>query len=233
MKFINGLNRAVVVIICLVLMVGLTALFLMPEIVLRDVGQWMVNWGGYLGGQVAWIRLAVGIVLTIVVDALLLIAIFLEVRRGRQRYIRVQQVAGGMATIGVDSVTELLHYKLDPLPGVIKVIPDIRAKGNRVDARVEVGVSRGTNVPETANRVIREIQSALTDDLGMQIAGQPQVRVTVLAQEGRRVAPTRTPPPIPVPSTAPSGSSVEEAQGDSLGEQPSQEPDDDREAEDA
>ncbi len=186
-----------------------------------------------------------GIVLTIVVDALLLMAIFLEVRRGGQRYIRVQQVAGGMATIGVDSVTQLLHYKLDPLPGVIKVIPDIRAKGNRVDARVEVGVSRGTNVPETANRVIREIQSALTDDLGMQIAGQPQVRVTVLAQEGRRVAPTPmptptstptptpTPPPMPAPSTAPSDSSVVEAQGDSPVEQPSQEPDDDREAEDA
>jgi hypothetical protein len=195
MKFINWLNRTIIVIACLVLMVVLTILFVFPHVVLEGVGRWMVDWGVYLGRQDPWTRLGIGIALAVVVDVVLLILIFLEVRRHRGRYLRVQQVAGGMATISVESVTELLHHRLDPLLGVISVKPQIQAKGNKVDARVEVGVSRGTNVPETASLLIRTIQSVLTDELGMQIAGQPEVQVTVLTPDEGTAAPT--PPPVP------------------------------------
>jgi hypothetical protein len=195
MKFINGLNRAVIVIACLVLMVALTALFAFPHEVLVRLGQWMVDWGNYFAWQNPVTRLGVGIALAAVANLLLLIIIFVEVRRRRRRYLRVQQVSGGMATISVESVTELLQYRLDPLAGVISVVPEVRAKGNKVDARVEVGVSRGTHVPETANLLLRTIQSVLIDELGMQIAGQPEVQVTVLTREGETAAPT--PPPVP------------------------------------
>ena len=196
MKFMNWLNRAVIVIACLVLMVVLTVLFVFPHTLLEGLGRWMMDWGIYFGRQETWARLGVGIALAVVVDILLLVVIFLEVRRNRQRYLRVQKVAGGMATISVESVTELLQYRLDPLPGVITVVPEIRAKGNKVDARVEVGMSRGSNVPETAGMLIKVVQSVLTDELGMQIAGRPEVQVTVLTRDDDATASTA--PPLPL-----------------------------------
>jgi len=210
MKFMNGLNRVIIVIGCLILMATLTALFIFPHVILEGVGRWMMDWGNYLGRQDPWVRLGVGVALAAVVNLLLLAVIVLEVRRRRGRYLRVQQVAGGMATISVESVTELLQHRLDPLPGVINVAPEIHAKGNKVDARVEVGVSRGTNIPETASLLIKTVQSVLTDELGMQIAGQPEVQVTVVARDSdrdsvpdrSRIDALETPPPLPLSGTA-------------------------------
>ncbi len=180
MKFVNTLNRVVIVIVCLASIATLTALFLLPQIVLIAVGEWMLDWGSYIQGIDPWVRLGTGIAVAVVIDIALAIVIILEVRSPRSRFLRVQQVAGGMANISTDSVVELLQHRLEPLPGVIRVTPKIRAKGNRVTAWVDVGVARGTNVPQTANRLIRAIRSVLTKELGLQIAGQPEVQVTVV-----------------------------------------------------
>lgn len=214
MKFINTLNRIVIVVVALILIVGLTALFLLPQLVLTGLGQWMLDWGNYFYGVDPWVRVGVGVILAIVFDLLLMLVVFFEVRRGRKRFIRVQQVAGGMANISTDSVVELLEHRLDPIPGVIEVTPHIQAKGNRVTARVDAGVSRGTNVPQTANQLIKTIQAALTDELGLQIAGQPEVKVTVVQQRGEGAGSTPPPPtttfkPVQTPETPTSAESRE------------------------
>ena len=201
MKFVNTLNRVVFVIVCLVLIAALTALFLLPQIVLRAVGQWMLNWGSYIQSIDPWVRLGVGVALAVVIDITLAIIIILEVRRPRSRFLRVQQVAGGMANISTESVVALLQHRLEPLPGVIRVTPKIRAKGNRVTAWVDAGVARGTNVPQVANKLITVIQLVLTEELGLQISGQPEVQVTVVQPTGS--APAGSAPAIaPLSSTS-------------------------------
>jgi hypothetical protein len=192
MKFMNTLNRVVIVIVCLTLIAALTALFLLPQVVLIAAGQWILDWGSYIQRMDPWVRLGAGIALTVVIDIALAIVIILEVRRPRSRFLRVQQVAGGMANISTDSVVELLQHRLDPLPGVIKVTPKIRAKGNRVTAWVHAGVARDTNVPQIVNQLIEVIQLVLTEELGLQIAGQPEVQVTVVQQHGTK---TKITPP--------------------------------------
>ena len=223
MGFLNTLNRVVIVIVCLVLIAAFTALFLLPHVALPAVGGWMVDWGDYVADQEPWTRLGVGIALTAVVDLVLLAIILIEVRRPRSRYIRVQQVAGGMATISINSVTEMLQHRLDPLPGVIKTTPTVRAKGNKVDVHVDVGVSPGTNVPQAASRLISEIQSVLTDELGMQIAGVPSVRVNVLETQTKKApTPTAVTTPVPAPvstSTPPPLPPVLPAGEEDIGEQ--------------
>jgi hypothetical protein len=183
MKFLNTLNRVVIVVLCLVLILVLTSVLILPQIILTGLGDWMAGWGDYLASLAPWLRLIVGALLAVVVDLILAAIIFFEVRPARQRYINVQQVAGGMANVSIESVDQLINYKLDPLPGVIKVTPRIRAKGSKVEAVVEVEVTRETNVPSIANRMIKIIQAALTEELGLQIAGQPEVRVNVTTQQ--------------------------------------------------
>ncbi len=204
MGFLNTLNRVVIVVVCLVLMAAFTALLLLPHVALPSVGRWMADWGDYFANQEPWTRLGIGITLAAVVDLVFLAIIFIEVRRPQSRYIQVQQVAGGMATISIESVTEMLQHRLNPLPGVIRITPTIRAKGNKVDAHVDVGVSPGTNVPQAASRLIAEIQSVLTDELGMQIAGVPSVRVNVLELQTKKApTPTAATTPVPTPVSTP------------------------------
>jgi hypothetical protein len=203
MKFTNTLNRILIVFLCLLFIAALTALFLLPHIVLNGLGRWMLDWGNYFETMDPWTRTGIGVLLTVVVDLLLLVVIFLEVRRRRPHFIRVQQIAGGMANISTESVIELVQHRLDPLPGVIEVMPHIQAKGNRVSAHVDATVARGANVPQIANQLIQTIQAVLTDELGLRIAGQPEVQVTVAAQKGEQ-GDSAPPPPTTTFKPAPS-----------------------------
>lgn len=223
MRFLNTFNRVVIVILCLVLMVALTVTFILPGVVLTTVGQWLLDWGTFFQTTDPVPTILIGALLALVVVVALAAIIYMEVRRRRDTFIRVQQVAGGMANVSTTSVTEMLRHRLDAMPGVVEVDPHVQARGNRVHVSTEVSVFRGTHVPETANRVIKEIQQVLTDELGLQIAGQPEVQVTVLREEERipeeerpseveaaPAPPVTTPEPQPVYGAGGRYESVEE-----------------------
>ncbi|HNT78258.1 MAG TPA: hypothetical protein PKH77_24865, partial [Anaerolineae bacterium] len=117
----NTANRTIIVLLLFLAMVGATVLCIFPDTILSGIGQWLIVGGEYVGGMKEWIRILGGIVLAIILDAALALLIFLEVRPQRKRFIRVQQVSGGMVTINDSSIIQQLKYRLDPLSGVIGV----------------------------------------------------------------------------------------------------------------
>jgi uncharacterized alkaline shock family protein YloU len=175
------INRIVIVMALLVLMVLVTAVCVLPHVILGNVGRWLVNAGRYFNNVEPALRLALGILLALILDAVILFLIFLEVQPAHRRFIRVQQVTGGMATISTDSIKQQVMYKLDPIPGVLNVSPKIEAKGDKVKALVEVEVSAGSDVPELATELMGAVKTVLTDNLGLQVYGQPEVRINVAA----------------------------------------------------
>jgi hypothetical protein len=233
MKFLNTVNRVIIVILCLVLMVALTTLFLIPHEVLIRLGDWMSQWGHYFFSRSPWARLGIGVALALIVDLVLAFVIFLEVKRSRKRYIRVQQATGGMVNISIDSVVEQLKYKLDPMEDVVEVTPTIKAKGNKVQAVVDVTVTKGRNIPTMAQALVREVKSALTQDLGLEVAGDPEVRIRVHPKaEGAPAAPIRSHEVLPVaeetatvsgPPPLPEAPSQEEPNGKEGSEKTSEE----------
>ncbi len=180
----NTANRTIIVLLLFLAMVGATVLCIFPDTILSGIGQWLIVGGEYVGGMKEWIRILGGIVLAIILDAALALLIFLEVRPQRKRFIRVQQVSGGMVTINDSSIIQQLKYRLDPLSGVIGVEPDIRAKGNKVQAVVLVEVTAGANVPELAATLVDKVQAVLISDLGLQVFGKPEVRIKVAPAPG-------------------------------------------------
>ncbi len=181
----STINRVVIVVALLALMALLTAVCVLPHIILTNVGQWLVDLGRTLNNvQPVW-RLVLGLLLALFLNVVILFLIFLEVRPAHRRFIRVQQVTGGMATISTDSITQQVAYKLDPIPGVLKVSPRINAKGDKVRAVVDVEVGAGSDVPDLATRLMEAVKTVLADSLGLQVYGQPEVRI--------KVAPSPTP----------------------------------------
>ncbi len=194
----NTLNRILIVVLLLVLIPVVSFVLVTPHTVLVAVGQALENFGMTLGQMNVPLRLVGGIFLALLFDAMALIIIFLEVRRARRNFIRVQLASGGMATLSIESIAEQLQYHLDPIAGVIKVKPTIKAKGEKVQAAVDVTVTAGSNVPEMAAHLVEVVQQVLSVDLGLQTSGDPQVRLSVAPQPH-----TSRPPAPPARQIAP------------------------------
>ncbi len=195
----STINRVIIVVALLALMALLTAVCVLPHIILTNVGQWLVDLGRYFNGVQPALRLVLGVLLALFLNIVILLLIFLEVRPEHRRFIRVQQVTGGMATISTDSITQQVTYKLDPIPGVLKVSPKINAKGDKVRAVVDVEVAAGSDVPDLATQLMEAVKTVLTDSLGLQVYGQPEVRIKVAASPTPVVKKPQPKPEKPAP----------------------------------
>jgi hypothetical protein len=202
----NTFNRVVIVILLLILIPLLSVFFVIPHNVLYNVGGWMQDLGTQLSAWTGWLRLLLGIVLALVFDVVAAFLIYLEVRRPRKRFIHVQQRSGGEVRLAVESIVQKIKYQLEPMPNVIKVDPKVQAKGNKVSANVKVTVAPEGNVPEMAAELVENVKQVLTTDLGLNVAGEPQVEMTVAtAPRGAQRA------TMPQTRTAPSTSGQTEA----------------------
>lgn len=202
----NTVNRVVLIILLLVLVVVASVTLVAPLWALQTIGMALLTLGYRLQfASQPWIRTTLGLILALVVDAAAIFLIYLEVRPRRRRYIRVQQVSGGLATLSVESIVQQLQYRLDPLPGVRKARPAIRAKGERVEAVVDVSITPERNVPGVADELVKAVREALTVDLGLQVAKDPEIRLHVMGvPESRPVTPAPAPSaPLPEPKPEP------------------------------
>jgi hypothetical protein len=182
MKFRDTFNRVVIVIACLVLIAAVVALVIFPATIFTTVGEWILGWGQvFQNGDMP--EAAIGAVIALVVVLLLALVIIWQVRSRRGEYVRVQRVTGGMAEVRTDSAKEMLEHQLRTIPGVVNIDSQVRARGNRVGVQVAADIVRGSNVPETANQMIKETQRVFTDELGLQVDGAPEVSVTVVREE--------------------------------------------------
>ncbi len=176
----NLFNRIIIILLLVVSIPVLTIVLVVPQNVLVNVGDQMMSLGYSVNNiQPPWLRLAGGILIALIWDALAIFLVIREVKSQRKRYIRVKEISGGMATINPDSIVQQLEYAIDPLPGIIKVKPKVTAKRDKVRAEVEVTVRATSDVPELATNLVKVIRQVLTTELGLQVAGDPQVRITV------------------------------------------------------
>lgn len=200
----NTFNRIVIVVSLLVLIPLVTVFLVIPHVILSDVGRWATDVGRQLWAADVPVRLGIGLLAALIFTVLALVLVFLELRPRRKRFIRVENLTGGMATIGIESVVRQLEYRLDPIPDVIAVKPEIQAKRGKVQALVHVNMAAGVNVPQVASRLVEEVKDVLGTELGLRVAGEPEVRINVLAQPaGRRgVQPRQAVPATPPESPA-------------------------------
>jgi len=212
----NTFNRIVIVVSLLVLIPLVTVFLVIPHVILSDVGRWATDVGRQLWAADVPLRLGIGLLAALIFTVLALVLVFLELRPRRKRFIRVENLTGGMATIGIESVVRQLEYRLDPIPDVIAVKPEIQVKRGKVQALVHVNMAAGVNVPQVASRLVEEVKDVLGTELGLRVAGEPEVRINVLAQpagrrsvQPRQVVPATTPelpatpqlPELPVTNT--------------------------------
>lgn len=108
---------------------------------------------------------------------LLLLLLVLEVRRPRQKTVRIRTKGGGKARLGVDSVMQSLEFRIDELAGVRKVHPRIISRGRDVEVTIDLDTSPSVNVPVLTDQIIDLCHDIVEGQLGVKIRGKVVVNV--------------------------------------------------------
>jgi len=176
----NALNRVLMVLILLVALVLCSVVLIFPVPVLDAVAKQSADLVGLLNSLEWYVRLGVGVILALAVDAFLVFLIVLEVRRPSRKAIRVEKAAGGEVLIGVASIADRIRYEVDQLPGVLRTKPKVSGKRSGVVVELDVEGATTINVPEEAEQIVRVVQQAVEDDMGLKLARVPKVNLRVL-----------------------------------------------------
>ena len=111
-----------------------------------------------------------------IVTFVLLLLLWGEMRRARQKTVRIR-TQGGKVQLGIQSVAESLEYRIDELAGARKVQPKVRSRGRDVDVTIDLDTSPSVNVPVLTEQITDLVHDIVQGQLGVKIHGKVQVNV--------------------------------------------------------
>lgn len=199
----NVVNRIVVVFALVVLIPICSVLLLLPLPVLGAVQNQLAGLADALGRLIPWTRVAGGILFALSLDIILVLMVFVEVRRPFRKAIRVDRAAGGDVQISIASISDRLEYEVDQLASVLRSKAKVSARRRGVLVEVDVETASGVNVPEKAEQIVETVRRVAEDEMGLKLARKPKVRLRTipyphaLKAKARARATTSSPPMVP------------------------------------
>jgi len=113
----------------------------------------------------------------VVAGLVLLVLLWLEVRRPRYRMVRIRSSGGGDARLSIESVAQNLEYRIDELPGVRKVRPRIISRGGDVEVAIALDTSPTVNVPALTAQISDLCQEIIQGQLGLKLRGKVRLNI--------------------------------------------------------
>jgi hypothetical protein len=175
----NAFNRIVVILLALVLLAACLALAIFPaeavqtlERAVNGLSTFITNADKsyhtlYMLGRVALVVLAL-----LIFGGLLV----MELRRKAPGTVRVHTEAGSSATVTAESVARRLAWHIDQLADVISVTPQVTARGNSVNVRLDLETRPEVDVPMKTDEVVGVAREVITERMGLQL-GKIDVRI--------------------------------------------------------
>lgn len=108
---------------------------------------------------------------------ILLILLWLELRRPRRRTVRIKTESGGNAQLDVQSVAQSLEYRIDELPGVRHVRPRIISRGNDVEVILDLNTSPSVNIPALTEQIVKLTNDIVEGQLGLKIRSKVRLNI--------------------------------------------------------
>jgi hypothetical protein len=184
----NAINRVLVVVMLLISIPACMTLLVAPNQVLEPAVAGLNELITTLEGFSPLIRVPVGVALALtwLVVAILLLA--LELRRPREKMVRLDRVDGGQIEVSLKTVTDRITYDIDQLPGVLKARPRASARRRGVTVEVDVEIAGDAEVPARAAQVVEVVRRAVEERVGVKLMRPPKVIVRAtpapIAQRG-------------------------------------------------
>ncbi len=174
-------NRVLIVLMLLVAIVMCTLVLVLPVPVLDAVAQQSADLVGALESLQWYVRLSMGVLVALVLDAVLLFLFVLELRRPSRRPIHVEKAAGGEVLISVGSIADRIRYEVDQLPSILRTRPRVSGKRKGVVVALDVEAATGINVPDQAGQIVELVRRVVEGDMGLKLIGPPKVSLRVMS----------------------------------------------------
>jgi hypothetical protein len=187
----NAVNRVVLVILLLVAMALCTVASVVPVWAFAAIARQAAALVDFFSRLQWYVRVPLGIVLALVLDAIFILLIVLEVRRAPRKSIRVAKVAGGQVQVSVASIADALRYEIDQLPSVLRSRSSVSAKRGGVVVEVDAETVAGVDVPEKAGRIVEAARRVVEDKMGLKLARPPRVNLRAMPYPSAPKAPVR------------------------------------------
>lgn len=170
----NIFNRVAMVLIILALFALVVLLVLFP----RDIAQAIqVAMGNVLEllnvGQFFIVFVAVCALILLV----LLVFLWLELRRPQMKMVRINAAKSGEAQLGIQSVASSLENRVDELQGVRKAEAQVISHGKDVDVLLNLDTSPSVNVPMLSDQIVELTRNIVETQLGLKIRGKVRINI--------------------------------------------------------
>jgi len=161
-------ERVVFVLVGLILIILISVLFIVPDTLAA----------AFLG--LADVNVVIRLGLALVLNALVLVSIYLRLRPGPASDATglVVKAQGAMADVSVESAREMVLNAVNQVPGVSKAEVKLQAVRGKADIELDVTVvDSSTNVPKKQGEINRALKQVINKQLGLNMAGRPRVHI--------------------------------------------------------
>lgn len=132
---------------------------------------------------------------------IVLVFLWLELRRRTRKTVRVHQVSSGDVELNVSSISQSLEYFVNGLEGVIRVKPKILGRGKSVDVVLNVETRPDVDVPSKTDEICQVVREVVEGRLGL---GLRKIRANIKhAPYPRGSKPQESGPVTPAPFAMP------------------------------
>jgi hypothetical protein len=167
-------NRIVVIVGILLLLFVALVLIIRP----LEAIDWLRMWLNYVEESIFdanFYYIYLGVLAGLIV--ILLILLWLEIRRPRRKTVLIKTQGGGTAELGTQSIAQSLEYRIDELAGVRDVETHIKSRGRDVEVGIDLDTSPSVNIPVLTDQVIDLTHEIIEGQLGVKIHGRVNLRV--------------------------------------------------------
>ena len=172
----NIFNRIVMVLL-IVLKIALVAFVMIrPDLASDWVNRGVAFFDANVTDTAGWFSrwfLPIGAAILL----LLLVLLYLEIRKTQHKAVRIQTQDGGNARLDISSVAQSVEYRVDELAGVRKVKTRITSRGKDVDVAVDLDTSPSVNIPVLTDQIIGLCRDIVETQLGIKIHGPVKVNI--------------------------------------------------------
>ncbi|BCX03587.1 MAG: hypothetical protein KatS3mg053_1525 [Candidatus Roseilinea sp.] len=199
----NTFNRVFVIVTLGVLLI-LGAFALVTPAGFLALMQSIANWfrGTVFAAYSDTGRVLVRLILAIIWIALIGLLLWWEVRRPGSRNIEIARYTGGSTIrISTDAVQEKVKEQVDAIAGVIESKVHATGRNRAVELSLDVSVTKDVDLVAKAEEVAAVTRQVVQDQLGLKLAGKPQVAIK--AKAGKLAIPKPLPAREPAAAPAP------------------------------
>jgi hypothetical protein len=180
----NAFNRIVTTLLLLILIPIVTIALLAPREAIELVQNGLENLHGLVDSSPSGLQMLIRIVAALLIDVLLVLVLYLDLRRPSPTSVRVQRARGSEAQIALDSVSDRLVYHVDRLSGVLNVVPVVTPHRGGVKILLEIDMAADEDVPACIDEIVEVTRRVVEQDMGLKLKGKPKLNLRTVQRPG-------------------------------------------------